>query len=493
VDVVTPTAPVRPKIEELLLVAKRKDGERNSTRDVLETEQHKVDNTPWLRRTLWPRMFTGKDMKELVSGISKPRTEDVILTRAWDSVMRVICIRGMDGVKDCSTRGWTKLLHWLNSTDVRKSHSKPFSQHYEDGTPKRYATYWAQLVCLCLRSIENSEIFDVPLTNEQRQSVDKLRQLLEENTSDEEVDDVVMWVSSTLIEHDEWSGGFSAIQYFIGLLGYKLTTGQWESPNGFTPKLAGLQFCIRVLMLEHALPTEERDDFVERHETSPLDMFRITRDKWLVEGESTPFDYIHTLMNYGFAAARNAPGNDNVRWSQDGRTLYFEGRPLEMARWKSFVHDCVDKLESFLARLMFISTVPDVDLNSVRDNPNNHNVGHYFAMENEDAATDGRRRMLERLQKSNGFSQWQCLDGSWRQEMILEYEREVEEFLSVLIILINMTCGVAGRGTEMLSIRYCNTRDVDRNIFMEDGQVMIVTQYHKSMARMDSLKVSASF
>jgi hypothetical protein len=332
-------------------------------------------------------------------------------------------------------------------------------------------------------------MFDVPLTIEQRQIVDELRQSLDDNASDEEVDIIVFSLSSALIQHDEWSGGFSAIQYFTGLLGYKSVTGQWESPNGFTPKLAGIQFCIRVIMLERALPTDERDTFLPQYDGNPLDVFRVIRDKWLVEGQSTPFDYIHTLMNYGFAAAKNTPGKDNVRWSQDERTLYFDGRPLEIARWKSFIHDCIDKMECFLARLLFISSLPDVDLNTVQDNPNDDHIGHYFVLDKEDAMTDARRRMLDCLQRRNELSQWQYRDGSWNCGKVVEYERMVDEFLSVLAILTNVTCGVAGRGTEMLSIRYCNTRELDRNVFVEDGQIMVVTQYYKSMAMMDSLKV----
>jgi hypothetical protein len=391
-------------VEELLGMAKLKDIERKSARDIVDTEQHKVDNTPWLRRTLWPRMFSGKDMKELVGGISKPRVEEILLLRAWNSTLRLVSVRGMEGVKDCSTRGWMKLLFWLNSTDVTKANSKPFSQHYDTDTLKRYSTYWAQLVCLCLRSTENPAIFNVPLTIEQSQIVEELQQSLDENASDDDVDIILFSLSSALIQHDEWSGGFSAIQYFTGLLGFKSKTGQWESPNGFTPKLAAIQFCIRVLMLECALPTEERDTFLPEYDGNPLDVFRRVRDKWLVEGQSTPFDYIHTLLNYGLAAARNAPGNDNIRWSQDGRTLYFDGRPLEIARWKSFVHDGVDEMEHLLAPLMFISALPDVDLNSVHDNPNNHEVGHYFALDNDNAITDARRGMLARLQKTNGLS-----------------------------------------------------------------------------------------
>jgi hypothetical protein len=53
------TTTANPNIEELIKMAKQKDRERNAARDIVDTEQHKVDKTPWLRRTEWPQMFSG--------------------------------------------------------------------------------------------------------------------------------------------------------------------------------------------------------------------------------------------------------------------------------------------------------------------------------------------------------------------------------------------------------------------------------------------------
>jgi len=66
------------------------------------------------------------------------------------------------------------------------------------------------------------------------------------------------------------------------------------------------------------------------------------------------------------------------------------------------------------------------------------------------------------------------------------WDVKLRELLCVLIIL---TCGQSGRGTEMTSLLYMNTMESERNILIEDGQLMLVTEYHKSMAMMDDLKV----
>jgi len=72
-----------------------------------------------------------------------------------------------------------------------------------------------------------------------------------------------------------------------------------------------------------------------------------------------------------------------------------------------------------------------------------------------------------------------------------EYEAGDIKFRELLCLLIILTCGQSGRGTEMTSLLYMNTMESERNILIEDGQFMLVTEYHKSLAMMDDLKVSA--
>src|SRR6266516_2929009 len=46
---------------------------------------------------------------------------------------------------------------------------------------------------------------------------------------------------------------------------------------------------------------------------------------------------------------------------------------------------------------------------------------------------------------------------------------------------------------EITTLRYENAMQALRNIFMNQGQMMIVTSYHKSMAMTDQLKVIPRF
>ena len=70
-----------------------------------------------------------------------------------------------------------------------------------------------------------------------------------------------------------------------------------------------------------------------------------------------------------------------------------------------------------------------------------------------------------------------------------EYEADETKFRELLAILIMITCGLSGRGTKMTSLRYVNTMEGDRSIYVEDSQMMFIIEYHKSMVLMDEVKV----
>jgi hypothetical protein len=61
-----------------------------------------------------------------------------------------------------------------------------------------------------------------------------------------------------------------------------------------------------------------------------------------------------------------------------------------------------------------------------------------------------------------------------------EYNAIDKAFRVLLYLVILFTAGSPPRGTEMMSIKFMNTRDGLQDIFVFLGRVMMVTSYHKS-------------
>ena len=78
---------------------------------------------------------------------------------------------------------------------------------------------------------------------------------------------------------------------------------------------------------------------------------------------------------------------------------------------------------------------------------------------------------------------------SWLISGVDNYHANDVKLRELMVILMMIVCGLSGRGTELTSLRYINTVDGDRGVYVEDGQIMFITEYHKSMALTDEAKV----
>jgi hypothetical protein len=196
------------------------------------------------------------------------------------------------------------------------------------------------------------------------------------------------------------------------------------------------------------------------------------------------------------AAAVDAQTRSRLRWSTDSKTLYWDNESLKVKDWIQFVHDLLEAAEGAMSEHLLFQTdgtIPETDLYRVKDNPSRVDEGYYFVMDLPGSVTDRQRRMLGNLKRSGKCGKLiEIVDGRMMfiKDGVDEYESWDARFRDLLSVLIILTCGQTGRGTEMLSLLYMNTTEADRNMYIEDGQLMLITEYHKSMALMDEHKVT---
>ena len=50
--------------------------------------------------------------------------------------------------------------------------------------------------------------------------------------------------------------------------------------------------------------------------------------------------------------------------------------------------------------------------------------------------------------------------------------------MQLMLVLVHLTAGLPARAPELLDVKFCNGEQ-RRNVFVEDGVVMILTFYHK--------------
>lgn len=486
-------------ITSLLDSAKTDDDNHQRELNNVPQNSELVTLTPWLRRTRWHKTFASRNMEQLVQLMEKPDLNDHVMFGLWRNVAFVLksCYKGVQNLED---RGWYEIPYWLAGSDMSEPDSRPFRTYFTSKSINTYMEHWQKYIMFCFRAFE-LDGHGVEFTPAQFTCLAKLREMMHLPSPKQTNDDLLkkIWeLSVLLIEQIDYEAERSSLIYFSGVCGYNVPNCQWRQPENYTPILAGLQWCIRVLMLEKALPIDMRNDRAWIVQKDPLERFKETRNYWLVEGRPTPFNYIHKLLNYGFAAGKDGTARSRIRWSKDGRVLFYEGRALKMASWGQFILEMVDYLEDIMSEHLLFrkdGDLPAVDLHEFGvDNPMRHEAGYYFAMQKQDGMTKGRRRIIDNLlmQPKKWNKMVNMMDGEGielHKAAVDDYEHWVERFLEVLYIVVLTTCGLPGRTKEMTSLKFVNTMNGDRNIYLEDGQFMFVTEYHKSQAIMDMPKV----
>ena len=73
---------------------------------------------------------------------------------------------------------------------------------------------------------------------------------------------------------------------------------------------------------------------------------------------------------------------------------------------------------------------------------------------------------------------------------IKRYLAQVVAFQEKMLMLMHLTGGQLARAPEILSIRHSNTaKGEHRNVFVEEGQVVFVTRYHKGYTISRDVKI----
>jgi hypothetical protein len=482
-------------VQQALEAADLNDVEESRRKNIIVPETRSERATPWTNRAGYLRVLAGKTITELypltsarVDMETEPQLEHI-----QRSVPTLIA-RCLEGVRDLEKRGWEVILFWLNSTKIGTSIDQPFQLYYDPQTVPRYSEYWLRFILFALRTFElNPGDNDVKYTTAQSQALYDLKELiLKESPTDLELHSQLLYVSEVFISQEDFEGSSSsAIKYFCRVMGWDSAKERWRRAGAYTPFLAGMQFCMRVLVCEIVLPLEKKDNYTEL--VNPLELFKAKWEVLLVKGSPYPFHWVHSLLVYGMNVAKNEMGEDRIRFSDDKQYLYWQGRELNIESWRRFPGDILRTAEKLLCReLLFQSTdlvepFNPYDMNEKEGCSDNK---HWFADNIPGYKTTGRNTILKnlgaRMKEIVSFEDGQM---KWDPVAVGKYKRAHEKLLEYLSIGFNTLGGLTGRGQEMLSLLYHNIPETDRHVLLEDGQLVAATSYHKSQNVTDSLKV----
>src|SRR5271170_5687577 len=138
---------------------------------------------------------------------------------------------------------------------MNMTNDKPFSLDKGKNMMKQYSEYWQRFICYCIRTLnDENNMHKIQFTPEQRELLMELRELAENNDRNENVmNSLIIIVSAQLIMHSDYEQRTSILMHFCRVIDYNAMIRAWRVLGNYTSMLAGMQFCIRLIMLERTL------------------------------------------------------------------------------------------------------------------------------------------------------------------------------------------------------------------------------------------------
>jgi len=216
-------------------------------------------------------------------------------------------------------------------------------------------------------------------------------------------------------------------------------------------------------------------------------------DRFMVRGTNGPMQWMLDLRTYGLKIHYNTTSPGHVDWN-DNEVLRYKGIDIRMDAFRGFVGTLLQQAQKLMNKTLLMGyEAPAIPWSNIRDDASNGSPRFNFLRDEHsrmpaDGETWLRRQMGGDMEK---LKEW-YKPGTKRADMaqLDKYMGAVKEFRMQLLILMHITGGQPARAPEILSVRHENTaKGNHRNLFVEDGLVVFVTQYHKGYAMSGDIKI----
>ena len=202
------------------------------------------------------------------------------------------------------------------------------------------------------------------------------------------------------------------------------------------------------------------------------------RKTYLLTGGFHPVGQIISILHYGRKIAQVEGTRCLIGWSEDGNRLEYNQEFIRMEDFRGYSHRVLQEAHELMSGMMF-GWDPVQDLAALKDDLRENTQGYSFVSNPANGLQRCYRQLLQRS--------WECSpetalqkDGEWRHEACSAYLEEEQKMLRYILLLLHLTGGQPARGPELTTIRHQNSSAAMRNIYVSNGQLFYMIEYHKA-------------
>ncbi|KAH7119368.1 hypothetical protein B0J13DRAFT_403719, partial [Dactylonectria estremocensis] len=324
---------------------------------------------------------------------------------------------------------------------------------------------------------------DEPDTSTDRRSNEQ-----EVRLNDPAVDVLLRFGSYAMTEgFEDGTASSTMLVYFSAVRSLSSPNGdEYLQPNRFTPILARLIYCMRLILLESVLPCRPHSyvSIPSRPRYSQLKALNAIRTENMCDGTLSPMGEFLSLLSYGHILRRSQGPAIHFHWSDDGKILSWDGiHQLSMENFRGLARTALEAAIVRCKRLMYEWDPDEIDLRHIRDRISTTTQGYSFVMDPANGLESLHLDLFMRacISPIDGLLKTHSKhESTWDFTSAQSYLVAHDDLLRTLMVLMNLDGGQSARISELLTLEHCNSLSQPRGICVWGAKVCSITRYHKA-------------
>ncbi|KAK6522477.1 hypothetical protein TWF281_003038 [Arthrobotrys megalospora] len=459
---------------------------------------------PWLERTGWTNFCGGS--KESVMEVCKLPRLDVDRDPHISVIQKATKLLLTSSLSYIERTG-VQFLCKLKSPDEADD-GRPFTRKFSAGALDDYFGIMARMVIYLCRIIQRDDLVDkckVVFPETIRRGLLAIIEIsapLEgQEVEDQDLEVLAMSILSVIIDCMKTDIPVTtATRFDHPVLNYLATQGwdeknkTWRDAEYCTKTFAGMSYCTRLLVLRQAweLARYRVDDdtaYLNVALKEELDLLLpITK-----EARGYPMSEWLSQHAYGKAISEHSSKIGKLHWNKDGTGIYYKGELFLIEGHRSYIKTIAPSLNAKLERQMFGENIRIKPM-EISEDPSDSSRGYYCCRDPKNSEFFQPTFLLEKIESTpellaKFFPSPGVLSMS-ASDKYLEEDMEIRKLFAIAALL---TAGEPPRGTELSVVRKYNTGINSRNVYVIDGDVMLLYEYIKTQAQTGFSKPVARF
>lgn len=430
-------------------------------------------------------------------------------------------------------------LEYVNRRECgADDNERPFYGEQQIKTVRKYSGHWVKILRYIWRTHSREERPAYALLDEQRAQLGHVQQAAVRVIESSEQPRVQAKARRQLVRQmlRFWLAMFdhplkddkfhSGIISGLAVLGIDGEHRGWVPAVNYTPVLAAIITTVRAMVVYYAHGIRQGavqhriqmgDTVVNARMAAPsvfkgvqpmVDRF-MTLTKY--GGQPMPLDRIFHQKTYGMKIRYTTKAPGQVLW--EGEKITVGKAMFTVDQIRTVVHGLTEAVQQRLVhQLMWFAPdcqrvkggwqpvhMPAMQIKDLYDDHSEFSPRWSFIQDHRNKWPEASQEWMWRRLFSTHASQFIEDTPSeavqWKVQAVESYFRQVRQFKEELMVLVHMSGGAPARATELISVQHQNGQHSQgqRGVFIQDGMVAFVTQYHKGYSASKRVKIVHRF